>query len=230
MSYLDIFKDSFLEGYASSTLSVQSIIMCMIITILIASYIFILYRLINRKSFYNKNFNISLPAMAIITAAIILTIQSSIIISLGMVGALSIVRFRTAIKDPMDLVFLFWSISIGIICGAGFAIISVIASAVLTCGILLADWLPIAKAPLILLINADDYEKEEEITRIVKEHCSLYKIKARNLTKNHLDMAIEVRVKAADGYQTETILVTELMKLESVASASLIAHDGEVTF
>ena len=171
MSIEDILKDSIVEGYASSTLSVKSIIVCMVITFLISIYIFILYRVINRQAFYNKNFNISLPAMAIITAAIILTIQSSIIISLGMVGALSIVRFRTAIKDPMDLVFLFWSISVGIVCGAGFAIIAVIASAVLTCGILLADYLPIAKAPQILLINSESFENEKEIMEIVKKYC-----------------------------------------------------------
>ena len=221
MSIEDILKDSIVEGYASSTLSVKSIIVCMVITFLISIYIFILYRVINRQAFYNKNFNISLPAMAIITAAIILTIQSSIIISLGMVGALSIVRFRTAIKDPMDLVFLFWSISVGIVCGAGFAII---ASAVLTCGILLADYLPIAKAPQILLINSESFENEKEIMEIVKKYCSLHKVKARNLTIDHLDMAIEVRVKE------EAALVTELMKTENVVSASLVAHDGEVTF
>lgn len=224
MSFADIFKNSFLAGYASSTLSVTSIFVCMMITILISAYIFVLYRLMNRKAFYNKNFNISLPAMAILTAAIILTIQSSIIISLGMVGALSIVRFRTAIKDPMDLVFLFWSISVGIVCGAGFAIIAVIASAVLTCAILLADWLPIARAPMILLVNSSIYEKEGEIMDIIKEYCSLYKVKARNLTQDHLDMAIEVRVKE------EAALVRELMGLSHVVSASLIAHDGEVTF
>lgn len=224
MSIGDILKNSFVEGYASSTLSVKSIIICMGVTFLISMYIFILYRGINRQDFYNKNFNISLPAMAIITAAIILTIQSSIIISLGMVGALSIVRFRTAIKDPMDLVFLFWSISVGIICGAGFAIIAVIASAVLTCGILLADYLPIAKAPQILLINSESFENEKKIMEIVKKYCSLHKVKARNLTKDHLDMAIEVRVKE------EAALVTELMKTENVVSASLVAHDGEVTF
>lgn len=224
MSISDILKKSFFEGYASSGLSVKSIVVCMVITVLIAAYIFILYRLINRSSFYNKNFNIALPALAIITAAIILTIQSSIVISLGMVGALSIVRFRTAIKDPMDLVFLFWSISVGIVCGAGFSIIAVIASAVLTIGILLADWLPIAKAPQILLVNSSVYENEGNIMEIVQKYCSLHKVQARNLTKDHLDMAIEVRVKE------EAALVTELMALEHIVSASLIAHDGEVTF
>lgn len=224
MNYIDIFKKSFLEGYASTNLTVKSICACMLITILISAYIFMVYRLLNRNAFYNKNFNMSLPAIAILTAAIILNIQSNIVISLGMVGALSIVRFRTAIKDPMDLVFLFWAISAGIICGAGFAVIAVIASAVLTLGLLLADHLPIAKSPQILLVNASSFENEEKIMETVKKYCSLYKVKARNLTQDHLDMAIEVRVKE------EGSLMKGLMEVDNVISASLIAHDGEVTF
>lgn len=224
MNFVDIFKKSFLEGYASVNLTVKSILACMLVTLAIAGYIFLVYRLMNRNEFYNKNFNLSLPAIAIITAAIILTIQSNIVISLGMVGALSIVRFRTAIKDPMDLVFLFWSISVGIICGPGFAIIAIIASAVLTIGLLVADHLPIAKVPQILLLNSDTYENESNIMEVVNKYCSLHKVRARNLTADHLDMAIKVRVK------NEGELVTELMRLEHVTSASLISHDGEVTF
>ena len=224
MNYVDIFKKSFLEGYASSTLTVKSILLCIVITLAISAYIFLVYRIANRNSFYNKNFNMSLPAIAIITAAIILTIQSSIVISLGMVGALSIVRFRTAIKDPMDLVYRFWAISVGIICGAGFAVIAVIASVVLTIGIIIMDRLPIAKASQILIVNASSYEKEDTIMDTVKKYCSLYKVKARNLTSDHLDMAIEVRAKE------EGKLVKELMEVETVTSASLVAHDGEVTF
>ena len=224
MNFIDIFKKSFLEGYASSNLTVKSIAACMLITILISAYIFLVYRLINRNAFYNKNFNVSLPAMAIITAAIILTIQSNIVISLGMVGALSIVRFRTAIKDPMDLVFLFWAISVGIICGAGLAVIAVIASAALTVGILIAEKLPIARAPQILLVNSSTFESEDDIMEIIKKYCSLYKVKARNLMQNHLDMAVEIRAKE------DAKLVRELMQLENVTSASIVAHDGEVTF
>ena len=224
MNYIDIFKKSFLEGYASSNLTVKSILVCMLITIIISAYIFAVYRLINRNAFYNKNFNMSLPAIAVITAEIILTIQSNIVISLGMVGALSIVRFRTAIKDPMDLVFLFWAISVGIICGAGFSVIAVISSVVITAGILISDKLPIAKSPQILVINSGTYENEDEILETVKKYCSLHKVKARNLAQNHLDMAIEVRVKE------EGNLVRDLMKITDVTSASLVAHDGEVTF
>ena len=224
MNYIDIFRKSFLDGYASTNLTVKSILVCMMVTILVSAYIFAVYRLINRNAFYNKNFNLSLPSIAVITAAIILTIQSNIVISLGMVGALSIVRFRTAIKDPMDLVFLFWAISAGIICGAGFAIIAVIASVILTAGILVADRLPVAKSPQILLINSDWFENEDSIMEIVKKYCSLNRVKARNLTKDGLNMAIEVRVKE------EKELVKALMKIDHVISASLVAHDGEVTF
>lgn len=224
MNFVDIFKSSFLEGYSVSNLSAKAVAVIVLITALISAYIFITYRLINKKSFYNKSFNASLPALAIITAAIILTIQSNIVVSLGMVGALSIVRFRTAIKDPMDLVFLFWSISVGIMCGASCFSVAVITSVVVTIGIIVVEWLPIAKAPQILLINSSNHKNEKDILRMVKKYCSLYKVKARNLTKDHLDMAIEVRVKE------EGELVNSLVELSDVVSASLVSHDGEVTF
>lgn len=224
MNFVDIFKTSFLEGYSANALSTKAVIMIVLITALISAYIFITYRLVNKKSFYNKSFNASLPALAIITAAIILTIQSNIVVSLGMVGALSIVRFRTAIKDPMDLVFLFWSISVGIMCGASCFLVAIVTSVVVTAGILIAQWLPIAKAPQILLVNSDDHSNEKEILKVVQKYCSLYKVKARNLTKDHLDLAIEVKVKE------EYELVNTLIELKNVTSASLVAHDGEVTF
>jgi uncharacterized membrane protein YhiD involved in acid resistance len=196
----------------------------MVITVLIAAYIFMVYRILNRNAFYNRNFNLSLMAMAVITAAIILTIQSNIVISLGMVGALSIVRFRTAIKDPMDLVFLFWAISAGIICGAGFAIVAVVASVVLTVIVLLFDRIPVGTAAVVLLVNTTDYKTESQIMDIVESHCSMYKVKARNLTKSKLDMAIEVKTEQG------AALVEKLMDLDCMTSASLVDHDGEVTF
>lgn len=224
MSFVDVFKKSFLEGYASVSIDIAEIVMCMMITVLIAIYIFMVYRLINRNAFYDRNFNLSLIALAVITAAIILTIQSNIVISLGMVGALSIVRFRTAIKSPMDLVFLFWSISIGIICGAGFAVIAVVASTVITVIILLFDKTPASTAAMILLVNAVSYKTESQIMDIVEKHCSMYKVRARNLMKDKLDMAIEV--KTNEGGK----LVEQLINIEDVTSASLVDHDGEVTF
>ncbi len=224
MKLTEVLKKSFLEGYGSVNIDFAAVVMCMIITVLIAAYIFMVYRMMNRRAFYNRNFNLSLIALAVITAAIILTIQSNIVISLGMVGALSIVRFRTAVKDPMDLVFLFWSISVGIICGAGFAVVAVVASVVITVIILLCDKMPVGTAAVILLVNSADYRTESRIMEVVERHCGSYQVKARNLTRDKLNMAIEV--KTGEGGK----LVEEMMDLESVISASLVDHDGEVTF
>ena len=184
MKFAEVLKKSFLEGYGAVSIDFATIVTCMAITVLVAAYIFMVYRMVNRKAFYNRNFNLSLIALAVITAAVILTIQSNIVISLGMVGALSIVRFRTAVKDPMDLVFLFWSISAGIICGAGFAVVAVVASIMITVIILLCDKMPVGTAAVILLVNSTDYKTESRIMEVVEKYCESSKVKARNLTKD----------------------------------------------
>ena len=151
------------------------------VTCILACYVLLIYRLMTRKSFYSKGFNVSLAAMSVITAAIILAMQSNLVISLGMVGALSIVRFRTAIKDPMDLVFLFWSISIGIICGAGLYEVALLTCLVVTILILVLENLPASRAPMMLVVNVTDADKEDAILDIVKKYSRFYKVKSRNL-------------------------------------------------
>lgn len=125
MSFKDVFKNSFMNSVNMADLSVSQIVTIFGVTLLFALYIFFIYRILTRKNFYNKSYNTALAAVALITAAVIITIQSSIVVSLGMVGALSIVRFRTAVKDPLDLVFMFWALAIGIICGVGLSVIPV---------------------------------------------------------------------------------------------------------
>lgn len=223
MGIMNIIQKSFLEGYATSDIQIGTIFICMLCTTIIAAYVFLIYKQINKNSFYNRNFNLSLMGMAVLTAAIILTIQSNIVVSLGMVGALSIVRFRTAIKDPMDLVFLFWAIGVGIICGAGFAMIAVIASLALTVIIVLFSMLPNAKGNLILVINAVSFENEKQIMQIIKENCSYFKIRARNVTKTNLNLAVEIQTVKED------VLIQNLIVMDEVISASLVEHDGEVT-
>ena len=224
MSFYDIFKKSFLDGFAATDINIYTATVAMMITCFVAFYIFVVYRVVTRKTFYSKTFNISLAGIALITAAIILTIQSSIVVSLGMVGALSIVRFRTAIKDPMDLMFLFWSISVGIICGAGLAEIAILLSIILTIGIIVLDKLPVAKAPLILVINSTDLNAEDVIMDVVKKHAKHSVVKSRNMTKTTLDLIIELRTESGSA------LIKDVLSIESVESASLVAHDGEVTF
>ena len=224
MSFKDIFKKSFLEGFASTEITSITVIAALAIASALALYIFLVYRVLTRKTFYSKSFNISLAGITLITAALILTMQSSIVLSLGMVGALSIVRFRTAIKDPMDLMFLFWSISVGIICGAGLAQVAVILSVALTFGILILDRFPIARAPMILVVNSNRLNGEAAITNVVAEFDKHYRVKSRNVTESSLDLVVELRTAQGDQ------LVCQIMKLEGVSAASLIAHDGETTF
>ena len=219
---MNLIMKSFLEGYATSELNMGTMFFCMGIAAAIGLYIFMIYKLVNKNSFYNRNFNISLIALTVITAAIILTIQSNIVVSLGMVGALSIVRFRTAIKDPMDLVFLFWSISVGIICGAGFAMIAVIASVVLTIIIVCLSLFSSPRETMVLVVNADEYN-ESQVMEAVKANCGFWKVRARNISGTGMNMAIEVRTREPQA------LIRQIVDTEHVVSASLLEHDGEIT-
>ena len=224
MGFKDVFKKSFLEGFTSMDITTGKIAATLIVTALLALYIFAIYRLVTRKVFYSKNFNIYLAVMSLITAAIILAMQSNLVISLGMVGALSIVRFRTAIKDPMDLAFLFWSISIGIICGAGLYEIALVTSVGVTVFILVLDMLPVGKAPMMLVVNSSEMNGEKAVLDVVGKYARYYKVKSRNLSKGRLDLVIELKVKE------ESALVSEVAALDGMLSASMISHDGEVTF
>lgn len=220
---IDVLRKLFLEGYATVDLSMGIVAGCILCTVLLAGYIYFVYKWINKNSFYNKNFNLSLVALAVITAAVILTIQSNIVVSLGMVGALSIVRFRTAIKDPLDLVFLFWSIGVGIICGAGFAMIAVVTSAALTIVIFVFSNVRTAGESQILVVNAEGYDIEEQIMEILKEHCKYFHLRAKTISKNDMNLAIEVKV------DDQKAMMDELVGISKISSVSLLEHDGEVT-
>ena len=225
MNFSDIFKNSFVNMFAQTNISTSQIFMSMLVTCVIALYIFAVYRLLTRKTFYNKSFNMSLTAITLITAIVILTVQSNIVISLGMVGALSIVRFRTAVKDPMDLAFMFWAIAAGIACGASMIEIAIIGSLFITIMMFALDRVPVARAAQILVINANagaDYMDEVKVA--IEEHSKYFKVKSRNVSDRQLDVVVEVFTKDEDE------LVKAVKGLDKVNSVSLLAHDGEVTF
>ncbi len=222
MNFGDVIKQSVLEGFSYADLSTTKILTTLIITFAIAVYIFVVYKMITKSAFYVKSFNISMAIISVVTAGIILAMQSSIVISLGMVGALSIVRFRTAIKDPMDLLFLFWSIGTGIICGAGLYKIAIILAVLITIGILLLDMMPVRISPYLLIVNAQSKEIEDEVIACIKEMGGVYKMKSKNITKGGMDMILEVKTKK------EKELVNKISDMEGIVSVSLLAHDGEV--
>ena len=223
ITFTDIFKKSFLEGYSAVELSAKQIIVVIGFALLLGLYIYVVYRFLMKKTFYSKSFNISLVLMSMITAAIILTVQSSVVISLGMVGALSIVRFRTAVKDPMDLAFLFWSISVGIICGAGLVEIALILSLVATIVIVVLDRIPLVKAPMILVVSARS-EADEGILAELKKASGYFEEKSRVLTDGNLELVYELRVKDTSA------LSKAVSAVSGVSSVSIMSHDGEVSF
>ena len=225
MSTKDVIKSSVYESIVGGgALTASSIIFILVIAAIIGIYIFAVYKLTSKAAFYSRDLNVTIAGLPVIVAAIMVAMQSNLIVSLGMVGALSIVRFRTAIKDPMDLVFLFWSISVGIICGARLYVIAVILSVFVTIVIFALDKMPVAKAPKILVVNAQSLEAEDDILDIVEGYSTYYRVKSRNLSADQLDMVVELRVK------DEKALIGEIHDLKDVHAVSLLAHDGEVTF
>ena len=224
MSIKDAIKKSVLQEFTDPAVSMGDIAAALGMAAVLALYIYLIYKLVTRSAFYSRDFNKSLAMLPVITAGILLAMQSSFVISLGSVGALSIVRFRNAVKDPMDLVFLFWSISIGIICGAGLYEVALLTCLVVTILILVLENLPASRAPMMLVVNVTDADKEDAILDIVKKYSRFYKVKSRNLTAGALDMVVEVQVKE------EGAFVKEVAAVDTVMTASLIAHDGEVTF
>ena len=223
MGIQDIIKKSFLSQF-NSDLSTTSVLVALVIAAAMGIYIFCVYRTVCRKAFYSKSFAISLPVIAMITACIIIAIQSNAVISLGMVGALSIVRFRTAVKDPMDLAFLFWTISVGIICGAGLHEVAVMGSLLITIVMLGLHFIPHASPALLLLVNGTDPKIQEELEKAVKENTQTSKVKSRNVSKHSLDIIFEVKVK------NEAALLDSVLALDSIVKANLLTHDGEVTY
>lgn len=224
MSFSDAIKKSVLEGFANTDMPSSAIVVTLLITFVIGLYIYFIYSLVNRSSMYDRSFHVAMSIISVITAGIILAMQSSIVISLGMVGALSIVRFRTAVKDTMDLLFLFWSIGEGIICGAGLFEIAIIVAAMVTIGIFALEYLPGNKKPYLLIINAITSDIEDELMNTINSKCKVAKVKSRNIKNSGYDIILEVSTKC------EKELISTLNDIEGVQGVSLLSHEGEVRF
>ncbi|MCR4739136.1 MAG: DUF4956 domain-containing protein [Lachnospiraceae bacterium] len=221
MTFYDAIRNNLIKGFSNVDISAADILIAMLITFGLALYIFIVYRAVTGNGFYSKSFNISMAAISLVTCGIIIAMQSSLVISLGMVGALSIVRFRTAIKEPIDLLFLFWSIGTGIICGTGLYEIAVIVAACVTIAILLLKLIPETRSSSILFLSFKDMETESRVSDTLKEIRVSNHVKSRNITKEGMDIVYEVRTKDPES------LVKVLHGVEGIISMSLIEHEGE---
>ena len=195
MSFTDIIKTSVMEGFSYSDITTTIITITLLISFVMAVYIFFVYRFSTKNEFYQPSYGISIVIMSVITAGIILAMQSSLVISLGMVGALSIVRFRTAIKDPLDLLFLFWSIGMGIINGAGLYEVAILTSLMATGGIILFTILPLKYNNYLLSINATMDLSDDELKAFLKLNVKSNKLISKNVNKEGKDYIYEVVLK-----------------------------------
>ena len=222
MSFQDMFKNSVLEGFTSMDISAGRIMATFVVTCVLACYIFLIYRLMTRKSFYSKGFNVSLAAISVITAAIILAMQSNLVISLGMVGALSIVRFRTAIKEPLDIAFLFWSIAAGIVLAAGLIPLAVFGSVVIGLMLLVFANRKAHYNPYMVVIRCEDHESELSASEFLKSQVQRSVVKSKTAQKDLIELNIEIRLK-----DDNTDFINTLADMSGVSSAVLVSYNGE---
>lgn len=220
MSIKDVIKDSVLETLRMGDLFVSDIIMALMFASLLGIYVYFLYQFTAKNELNNRDFHKTLALLPLITAGILLAMQSNLVVSLGMVGALSIVRYRTAVKNPMDLAFLFLSISVGIIVGTGIYKLAILTVAFFTVMLFLINCLPAMRAPCLLVVCAEKELQEALAEQIIRKRCSRIKLRNRMLHAQGLELMWEVYAS------TDMQLVRELYELEHVISVNLIEHDG----
>ena len=223
INFSDIFKNNFLENF-TNTISLSDVIVTMLIALLFSFIIYYVYKFTCDNVIYSKKFNITMALMTMVTAAIIMSMQANVVVSLGMVGALSIVRFRTAIKEPKDLLFLFWAIANGIIIGAGIYSIVFVLGIILTIALLVFEKLPGNKIPYLLVINLENLEVEEEIEKILTENKIKYRVKSKNISNNNVDIIYELSNNKIEN------LIKDISSKKGILGLNLITQDGECQF
>ncbi len=220
MTFNDIFKSSFLEK--AQGFSPLDMVIALVLALALGLFIFFIYRKTFNGVMYSMAFGVSLMAMTLITTLIILAVTSNIILSLGMVGALSIVRFRTAIKEPMDIAFLFWSISAGIVTGAGLVPLAVFGSVFI--GIILLVFVnkKSRETPYIVVVSCDSDLSENKVMDQIKVSVKRSIVKSKTVSRNGIELTVEVRLM-----DDSTAFVNHLCAVEGVASAVLVSYNGE---
>ena len=220
MSFSDVFKSSFLSNINS--FSVLDVLLALGLSFVIGLFIFIIYKKTYSGVMYSDSFGVSLIAMSMITSVVIIAVTSNVVLSLGMVGALSIVRFRTAIKEPMDIAFLFWSIAVGIVLGAGLIPLALIGSVIIGVIIVIFSTRKIGDIPYILVVNCEDGDTEKAAEELIKAEAKKSLLRSKSVTKSGIELTYEVRVRESD-----TDFVNKISDCEGVSNAVLVSYNGE---
>lgn len=220
MSFSDVFKSSFLSNV--NTFSTLDVLLALGLSFVLGLFIFIIYKKTYQGVMYSDSFGVSLIAMSMITSLVIIAVTSNVVLSLGMVGALSIVRFRTAIKEPMDIAYLFWAIAVGIVLGAGLIALAVIGSVIIGVIIVIFSTRKIGDIPYILVVNCADAEVERKTDELIKAEAKKSVLKSKSVTSYGVELTYEVRIK-----EENTGFVNEISACEGVTNAVLVSYNGE---
>ena len=220
MTFNDIFKSSFLENVSS--ISVLDMILTIVLSFGIGLFIFLIYKKTYRGVMYSAGFGTTLLALTMVTAIVILAVTSNVVLSLGMVGALSIVRFRAAIKDPLDIAFLFWSIGAGIILAAGMIPLAIIGS--ICIGIILLVFVNRSSNthPYMVVLSCTNHDVETKAKEFLSKNTTKTTIKSKSAANGTIELNIEVRLK-----NDETDFINTLSELPGVNSAVIVSYNGD---
>ena len=220
MTFQDIFKSSFLENVAS--VSLLDMVLALVLAFGLGLFIFLVYKKTFTGVMYSSSFGVTLVALTMITTMVILAVTSNVVLSLGMVGALSIVRFRTAIKEPLDIAFLFWSIAVGIVLAAGLIPLAVFGSVII--GVMLLVFVNRKSScdPYIVVLQCDGQDSEARAADFLKEQTRRCTVKSKTVQKGSVELNMEVRLK-----DDSTAIINELSGLPGVRSAVLVSYNGD---
>ncbi|MGE4352741.1 MAG: DUF4956 domain-containing protein [Oscillospiraceae bacterium] len=220
MTFNDIFKSDFLDNMTS--VSITDMVIVMALAFAIGILIFLTYKRTFSGVMYSANFGATLIALCMITAFVILAVTSNVVLSLGMVGALSIVRFRAAIKEPLDIAFLFWSIAAGIVLAAGMIPLAVFGSAVIAVIMLVFVNRKAIGAPYILIVSCADKTAEHTMMENLSGNTEKHVVKSKSVSAGGIELTVEVRLKDDD-----TDFVNTVSALPGVTSAVLVSYNGD---
>ena len=220
MSFNDIFKNSFLEN--ATQFSVVDTLISIVLAFAIGMFIYFISKKTYQGVMFNRQFGISLVALTMIATFIILAVTSNVVLSLGMVGALSIVRFRTAIKDPLDLVFLFWSVGAGIVLGACMYPLAVIGSLIVGLILFIFVRAKVSDSDYILVVECKDEAAEKRAEELVKGGVKKYSVKSKTVARGYIEVSYEVRLSGSD-----TEFVNKVSSADGIDKAVLVSYNGD---
>ncbi len=220
MTFSDIFKSGFLENI--SAVSIPEMAIALLLALGVGLFIFLVYKKTYSGVMYSTSFGVTLIALTMISTLVILAVTSNVVLSLGMVGALSIVRFRTAIKEPLDIAFLFWAIAAGIVLAAGMIPLAVIGSCLIGLVLLIFVNRKSHVRPYMMVIRTTDHAGEVRAMEAVQKNVKRMVLKGKSVSKGEVEMNFEVRLNSEN-----TDFVNEINDLEGVKSCVLVTYNGE---